>query len=168
MDDMNTALGGTLDEVGDKLNPRALFLFDIAKAELSIATVAETQRERFVFVVTAIAGFLVASMGWDSGVNVHDRWQAFFLVALGFVGVVQVMKLHTKKVHHFNRYRAFRDEVDRTDMGGVIKSLRTQGDAGFERDRPLVRFDLVPSQYLWTLIPLASLGIGVLVLIETR
>lgn len=150
----------------EKLSPRATLLMDIAKTELSIATTAETQRERFVFVVTAIAGFLVASVGWDKEVDDKDLWQAVFLVILGLVGALQVMKLHTKKLHHFNRYRAFRDEVDQSYMGNLVATLRERGDENFAQERPVIRFHKIPSQVLWAMIPIASLGIGVLLLID--
>lgn len=148
----------------DQLSPRAALLFDIAKSELSIATTAETQRERFVFVVTVITGFLVASVGWDADFGEDDLWQALFLIVLGFFGILQVMKLHTKKLHHFNRFRAFRDEIDRSYMDGMISSLKKLGDQQFERERPKIRFDRIPSQYLWATIPAASFGIGLFVL----
>lgn len=128
-------------------------LIDLAKIELDFAHHHQNHRERMTTIVSLVAGFCIAAVGWDRQIDPSDWWIGLLILCLGIYGAAFSLKHYTKFQTHYYRYRALRRELDQLVFAGKMMDKVYKYQKKIERNSSYGFIRRIRLHYFWMALP---------------
>jgi hypothetical protein len=126
---------------------RATILWNLYKEECDWLRHNETQRGSLTTVLLAVYGGILAFLPKDRPLGHHDWPLPGFMMVLGLVGVLSILKYWERFNFHGHIRRRIRQELD--SLVGSIEQLREQGKADHNAKRFLLNDNRFMQHWLW-------------------